>query len=202
MSEPSQPYKNITGLTLYIDTHILDSLEPAAVSLKRLREEGWINLQRTDVMDTELAAAPPEKWAQLTERSAAYPEALGPAVVGHSRVESAVVGSEEDGVRLDETFAILFPGADRQTARQNHIRDAMHVSTAIRYGGFGFVTNEKRLLNKADRIAERFQGFKVLTPEAALAEAAARVKSARALHRLEPHRGTLPTWPEEDPPSD
>jgi len=130
MTAVSPPY-NITGLTLYIDTHILDAEEDASVRLRRLRQEGWIELQRTDVMDTEIAAAPDDKWPSLTEASAEYPEALGPMVVGHSRVGFAVVGSEEDVDRLDGVFAVLFPNVNRATSRKNHIRDAMHIATAI-----------------------------------------------------------------------
>lgn len=118
-------------------------------------------------------------------------------VWGQSRWDSSVWGSEEDRDRLDDVFAILFPNADRATARNNHIRDAMHVSTAIRYGGFGFITRERRLLNKAAPIAERFHGFCMSSPEDTLAEAAARIRGMRELHRREPHRSTLPTWPAE-----
>lgn len=194
MTAAPTPY-NLTGLNLYIDTHIIDAADEASACLRRLREEGWINLQRTDTMDTELADAPAEKWADLTEASAEYPEALGPMVWGHSRWGSAVWGSDEDRVRIDDVFAVLFPNADRTTARRNHIRDAMHVSTAIRYGGLGFVTRERRLLNKAQQMAERFGGFRMWSPEQALHEAAARVRSLRELHRLEPRPGALPAWP-------
>jgi hypothetical protein len=89
-------------------------------------------------MDTEIAAAPDDKVHSLTEASAEYPEAVGPMVLGHSRLGFAVLGSEEDADRLDDVFAILFPNVNRIAARKNHIRDAMHVATAIRYGGFGF----------------------------------------------------------------
>jgi hypothetical protein len=139
---------NITALTLYVDTNIVDAMDDAALSLRRLRDEGWISLQRTDTMDTELAAAPEEKRAQLTEASASYPEAFGPMVWGQSRWDSSVFGSSEDQARLDTVFAILFPGADRMSTRGNNVRDAMHISTAIRYGAFGFVTRDRKLLNK------------------------------------------------------
>lgn len=188
---------NLTGLTFFIDTHIIDAMDEATLCLKHLGDEGWIDLQRTDAMDTELADAPEEKWERLTEASAGYPEALGPMVWGQSRWDSSVFGSEEDRIRLDDAFAILFPNADRATARDNHIRDAMHVSTAIRYGGYGFITRERRLLNKAPAIATRFPGFRMWSPEAALAEAAARIRGLRELHRREPNRGDLPAWPAE-----
>lgn len=197
MTAVSPPY-NITGLTLYMDTHILDAQEDASNWLKRMWQEGWIVLQRTDVMDTEIAAAPDSKVQSLTEASAEYPEVLGPTVLGHSRLGFAVVSSEADADRLDDVFAILFPNVNRATSRKNHIRDAMHVATAIRYGGFGFITRERRLLNKAERIAEQFQGFRLWTPEQALAEASSRIRSTRELHRLEPHRAALPAWPTDD----
>lgn len=53
--------RNLTALLLFIDTHIIDATDPATVCLRRLRDEGWINLQRTDAMDTELVDAPAEK---------------------------------------------------------------------------------------------------------------------------------------------
>jgi hypothetical protein len=83
-------------------------------------------------MDTELADAPAEQLPRLTEAGAAYPEALGPMV--------SVRGSQEDSDRLGEIFAILFPGANRATCRDNRIRDAIRVATSIRYGGYGFIT--------------------------------------------------------------
>ena len=196
MTAASPPH-NITGLVLYIDTHIIDAEDDASVRLKRLWREGWIALQRTDAMDTELATAPPDKWPTLTEASAEYPEALGPLVLGHSRFDHTVMGSDEDAARLDAVFAALFPNVDRATARKNHLRDVMHVSTAIRYGGFGFVTREERLLNKAEIIAERFEGFRMWKPEQALAEAVSRIRGTRELHRREPHRGSLPAWPSD-----
>ncbi len=87
MTGAANPH-NLTGLTLYIDTHIIDAADDASTTLKSLREAGWISLQQTDTMDTELADAPAEKWARLTEASAAYPEALGAAVVDHTRART------------------------------------------------------------------------------------------------------------------
>ncbi|MEU6340276.1 hypothetical protein ABZ883_04905 [Streptomyces sp. NPDC046977] len=202
MTDEVSRFHNITALSLYIDTHIIDAPDEAAVFLRRLMKEGWISLSRTDVMGTELARAPDEKRADLAEASASYPESYGPMVWNQSRWGSSVWGSEEDHSRLNDTFAILFPNVNRATARGNHLRDVMHVSTAIRYGGFGFVTRERRLLNKAEQIAERFHSFQILSPEQANSEAMARVRGVRELHRLEPHRGSLPSWPvESDVPS-
>jgi hypothetical protein len=122
--------------------------------------------------------------------------------LGRSHWDSSVRGTEEDRTRLHDVFAVLFPNVDRATARDSRIRDAMHVSTAIRYGGVGCVTRERRLVSKSNRIAGRFHGFRMRPPEDALTEAAARIRGLRELRHREPHHGALPTWPAEgDPPT-
>jgi len=116
-------------------------------------------------------------------------------VLGHSWLGSSVLGDAEDEHRLKQVFSILFPGVQWEKARDNHIHDAMHVATAIRYGGHGFVTREKTLLNKHEAIAAAFQNFRIWLPEQALQEAMSRIASIRELHRREPERGELPSWP-------
>ncbi|MFI6280471.1 hypothetical protein [Streptomyces sp. NPDC050988] len=197
MTMQSLPAWNLTSLVFFIDTHILDAPDAASVLLRKLHEANWISLRRTDAMDTELAAAPEEKWAALTEASASYAESFGPMVLDHSRLDHCVLGSDEDVARDEVVFSTLFPGADRSTCRKNHIRDAMHVATAIRYGGRAFITHERKLLNKSDQIAGLFQGFRIWSPAQALAEAGGAVARARELHRREPARGSLPEWPSE-----
>lgn len=188
---------NLTGLTLFIDTHIIDATDEAPVRLRRLHTEGWIELRRTDVMDTELANAPADKRSPLNEASAVYEEELGPGVWGNSRWGHAVWASDDDAARLDDAYTILFPKANRATATHNHLRDAMHVASAIRSGAFGFITRDRRVLSKSERIAERFRGFRLWTPEQGLDEVLARIRSLRELHSREPHHGTLPCWPTE-----
>ncbi|TXK34260.1 type II toxin-antitoxin system VapC family toxin [Nonomuraea sp. C10] len=190
------PYLNRTAFTLFIDTNIIGSDDQSVLALRRLREEGWINLQRTDTMDTEFLTAPPELWVNLTEESSRYPETFGPLILDHSRLGSSILGDDEDEARLHSVFAILYPGAEWGEARKNHVRDAMHVATSIRYGGDGFVTYDKRMLNKYNEIAAQFGGFRILSPAQAVEEALGRVASLRELHRREPHRGELPEWPQ------
>ena len=60
-------YMNRTGLKLFIDSHIVDAADEVAVTLRKLREVGWISLQRTDTMDTEFGKAAGEQWTRLTE---------------------------------------------------------------------------------------------------------------------------------------
>ncbi|WP_248959824.1 hypothetical protein [Sphaerisporangium perillae] len=189
------PYLNRTNLTFYIDSHIVDAEDEAVVYLRRLRTEGWISLQRTDTMDMEFGKATGEKWASLTNASSGYPEALGPMVLDHSRLDASVQGDAEDKRRLHDVFSILFPAVQWEQARDNHIHDAMHVATSIRYCGDGFVTREKRLLNKHDAVSAAFEGFHVWCPEQAIEEANGRIASMRELYRREPERGELPAWP-------
>lgn len=123
-------------------------------------------------MDTELSdAADP---ADLFAASADYVESFGPAVFDHSRFDHAVFFGDDDETRLDRVYSILFPGSDRRDSyagrARRKIRDAMHIATAIRYGANGFVTQDKNdLVSKSDAIAEAFNGFRILTPESALA---------------------------------
>jgi hypothetical protein len=179
----------VLGLLLYVDNNFIGDPSEAAESLRTFNREGWINLGRTDTVDTELAdVKDPVKRAELLEESGTYVESFGPAVFDHSRLDHAVFAGEEDTDRIDAVYAILFPGSDRRdssTGRaRRKLRDAMHIATAIRYGGTLFVTRDlEDLVSKSDAIAAAFNGFRIMTPERALAFVQ-RVK-ARHDHRQE-----------------
>jgi hypothetical protein len=93
-----------------------------------------------------------------------------------------VRGSPEDEERLRHVFGILFPGPIFEKARRQHMRDAMNVATAIRYAVSGFVTRERRLLNKRDAIRAAFNDFPILTPEQAVNVASRGVTRWRTLN--------------------
>lgn len=163
-------FQNRTDLALVVDCNFITAAPSSEmVRLQELHDRGWINLTRTDTMDTELAAASDDKRDALLEQSRQYVEHFGPTVIGHSRLGSCVVAGDEDEDRHDRVFRILFPGVVPATAKVNHFRDAMHVATAIRYGAKGFVTNERRLLNKDPAMREAFNNFRILSPADALA---------------------------------
>ena len=132
-------------------------------------------------MDTELAGASDEKRAELLRASAALVESMGPIVLDHSRLDHGVLGNEDDADRLSLVFKALFPGTDREMARRQHHRDAMHIATAIRYGAHAFVTNETRLLKKSERIRARFNDFMVIGPTEACRIAERKVAACLAL---------------------
>lgn len=175
---------NRLRLTFYLDTNVLDDSSDWAVSLRSLSDAGWIDLVRTDTMDTELLRKPDaDARAALLAQSALLPESLGVLVPDHSRIDSSVLGNEDDQARLDRVFAILFPYADRYSESgraRGKIRDAMHVATAIRYGATAFVTLDRDdILVKAQDIEAAFDGFKILS----VADAAALAATAKASYR-------------------
>jgi hypothetical protein len=189
-------FQCLTGLMLYIDTNVVDSDDAAAVDLRRLHQEGWIQLQRTDTVDTELASAPVEKRERLLGLSRPYVESFGPMVLDHSRLGFSVMSSDQDAERIRGVYEILHGGAER--VRDNDLRDAMHVATAIRYGAFGFVTLDKQLLRRAGAIRQAFASFHILDPAAACAEGMERVHRLRIVNAKRNAPVTLPAWPEDD----
>jgi hypothetical protein len=172
---PSRAHLELLGLRFYFDTNFVDDATPAAIELRALHSAGWIGLQRTDTVDTELAGdADGARRTNLLAKSTEFVESFGPLVWDHSRWDSAVWGSDDDSARLNAVYAILFPGSDRAASgtrrSQRKLRDAMHVATAIRYGADGFITRDHRdLLRKAKQIAAAFDHFQIMLPEDALA---------------------------------
>lgn len=163
------------GLLFYFDNNIVGDRTTATEELRALDRDGWIDLARSDTVDTELSdTKDPARRDELLNESSAYFESLGPLVLDHSRLGFAVLGNDDDEDRLDRVYRILFPDSDRHHAgtgrARRKIRDAMHVATAIRYGGNVFVTRDERdLVSKSHAIAAAFDGFKIMTPETALA---------------------------------
>ncbi|WP_405011677.1 hypothetical protein [Kitasatospora sp. NBC_01539] len=191
--------RNLIALYMFIDTNTLIGAvhrdDADTRELFRLWEEGWIGLARTDTMNTERLEGQDEATqAEREEEAADFPEAFGPFVFDNSRLDASVFASEEDGQRIQDAFAILFPSASWETVRKNSRRDAMHVATAARYGGHAFVTNEKDLLKKDEQIAAAL-GIRIWSPKDALARALAGITALRTLHQLEPARGSLPEYP-------
>jgi hypothetical protein len=167
--DSDQRHENRTGLVFAIDNHIVDGQTAAEIELKRLHTDGWIELILTDVTKTEWLEAKPERQQLLVELAVDYAEYFGPLVLGHSRLGSSVLGSEEDGDRLRRVFGIIFPTRIYEEARQQDLRDAMNVATAIRYAVNGFVTRDQVVLGSRDAIRAAFDNFTIFSPEGAVA---------------------------------
>jgi predicted nucleic acid-binding protein len=128
----------------------------ATESLLGYRREARVEIVKTDTVDTERTEGVLDAIAiERILETAGIVELLGPAVWDHSRLDHSVWAADEDGKRIDDVFAVLFPGSDRhgsdRTSRHK-IRDAMHVATAIRYGCDAFVTTDDDLLRKAAQV--------------------------------------------------
>jgi hypothetical protein len=164
---------NRLQLTFAIDKHIVIDQEPAQTKL-RLHIRGWIMLVMTDVTRTEWPPADSERRQQLEMLAIDYLEYWGALTLDHSRLDSNVWGTPQDQERLHRVFAILWPNKTLEQARKQDVRDAMNVALAIRYGVNGLITRDGEgrkgtLLKRADPIRTQFDGFRILSPEQALA---------------------------------
>jgi hypothetical protein len=154
------------GIRYCIDTNVFidRGMAEDVDRLFELAADGWVNLAKADTLDTErIDGADQDLVDRRLLETAGIIELLGPRVLDHSRLDYSVLGSEADAESLDEVWEALFPNLDRSTARKNHVRDAMHINTARRYGCDAFVTNERRLLDRANRV----DGIWIASPSAA-----------------------------------
>lgn len=161
-----------------IDTNFIGDASDAARRLRALEHEGWIALEQSDTVVSELERTEPGLRKILLREAASTGNVyFGPMVLGHSRLDSSVLASPDDDERIDAVFRVLFPDSER---RGRKMRDAMHVAAAMRYGMDGFVTRDKRdLLRKAPVIRAAFNDFPIMSPKAALAFAERMVERAR-----------------------
>ena len=154
----------------------------ATESLLGYRREARVEIVKTDTMDTERTQGMPDATAiERILETAGIVELLGPVVWDHSRFDHSVWAGDEDGKRIDDVFAALFPGSDRhgtdRTSRHK-IRDAMHVATAIRYGCDAFVTTDGDLLRKAAQF-QALWNIELLSPTDAVRWVQRRIERER-----------------------
>jgi len=73
-----------------------------------------VEIVKTDTVDTERTEGVSDATAiERILETAGIVELLGPAVWDHSRCDHSVWSGDEDGERIDEVFAVSFPGGDR-----------------------------------------------------------------------------------------
>lgn len=186
------PRMNLLGLTLALDSNALDDPHAASAGLRRLRDSGWLSLQRSDAMETEQADANPDTIQRLDPLRRQLPETMGPWVLGYSRIGHMVIGSEAEGGRHAALVALL--QGQRTKPRPQDVFDAMHVHNASRYGARALITRDDRVLKKAEE-ARAILGstLELWTPERALGEATVGVAGHRHLQAAEGF--WLPTYP-------
>jgi hypothetical protein len=164
---PENPHNRL-GLTFTVDNNVIGDHSGAARQLREWNEAGWIQLFRADVLETELGDADDGRRGSLLGEARRLPEDFGVAVWDHSSWDRSVWASEDDRSRFEELWSILKPGVDRDTARRQHVRDVMHVHTALRYARERFITRDAKLLNKRDEVKLRLR-LDILSPEDARA---------------------------------
>lgn len=143
-------------ISVFIDTNCINakqSIKPLN-ELERLYADEKILIEKTDTLDTELQEG--KGYPRGLKKSLNYIESYGPAVVGHSRLGSCIVEDESDNRRFSKVLSILWGQKARSQYSRQEIKDAMHIATAIRYGGTYFVTLEHNILKKSEEIKKEF----------------------------------------------
>ena len=115
-----------------------------------MHDQFRVFLAKTDVVDTELDL---EKNAMEEGHSLAsvkFFELHGPIVLDHSRLDHAVLASDEDVQLLGRVKEIIEVRVISERAAKHDLRDAMHIATSIRYGYDGFITRDERILKCHD----------------------------------------------------
>jgi hypothetical protein len=134
-----------------VDTNFFPtSRSPERAELWEFHRRGEIWLARTDVLGTELLNTHPGATTLKQGEVAELSEYLGPWVLDHSRLDSAVLGTPGDQALLDDVVGVIVAGRTWATARPHDVRDAMHIAWATRYGFDGFITSDKDLLRRRD----------------------------------------------------
>lgn len=158
-------------IAIYKDTNTINSLKNnnAINSIERLAEDfpDQIIIEKTDVLDTELEQNY-KKNANRLKKSSTYIESFGIAVVGHSRLGHCIVASDKEDKEIEDILSICFNKKPRRNYSKKEMRDAMHIHTAIRYGGTYFITYDKKLIDASNKILERFNSTRICIPEACL----------------------------------
>lgn len=137
------------GITFHIDTNVLDAPGRSACYLRAMADAHRIHLCIATVGPRELEGASDPEVRDLATRMTVPFEAM---VLGESQLDYSVLASETDVQQLEEIRQILAPSGIA-SARDNTLRDAIHLQTAIRYASDGFVTRDSRdILRRADAL--------------------------------------------------
>jgi predicted nucleic acid-binding protein len=139
--------------------------EPVMLKLVTFREQGFVELVRSDLVDQELSVAYHNKSGESFDLTSHFVEMMGPAVLDDSRIGHVVSASEDDIQKVELVRSIIF-GLKTQLSH-NDKRDVKHLVTAIRYGCSWFVTRDNRLLKYSGEIKNRFE-LSIVTPVEAL----------------------------------
>ncbi len=147
-------------LSIYIDTNCINARQkdPALNELEALHDKGLILIEKADVLETELMEG--KGYPAGIRKSHNFTTSFGPAVIGHSRIGSCIIGSDRSATDHQALLALLFGEGPYS---KNDVRDVMHLLTVAHYMGDVFVTNEQAILQKAVEIEQMYR-IKAMNP--------------------------------------
>lgn len=153
---------------IFIDTNCLNENQDdlALNELESLNTSGLISIERADVMDTEMMEG---KFTKGLKKSAQFIESYGPAVFDHSRWDHSVFATDQDALNFTQSLYCLFGKRERSQYRKQQMRDAMHLTTAAKYGANYFLTKDKKILSKSNQL-KKILGITVCLPQDCLTE--------------------------------
>jgi hypothetical protein len=128
------------GLVFHVDPGFVDDIASASLELRELELAGWVTIQATDTLDTELAP---------TAVDAAVVEPCPPTTSPYSQV-----------------LALLVPDPG-DTTSPTAVRDVIAVATTVCSGGLYFITRDTSILEKRTELFAAFNLY-TMTPESAL----------------------------------
>jgi predicted nucleic acid-binding protein len=137
----------------------------AILELEKLREQFVVEIVKTDVVDSELSEKYNVRVGDEFDITTSYVELNGIFYLDESRINHAVMGTDEEAMEVQAIARVLKPGVE--LFGSNDFRDARHLATAKKYGCLAFVTADGNILKRAPELLESFQ-IRVLTPEDAL----------------------------------
>lgn len=126
----------MSNILIYIDTNCINSkkkIEPLN-ELEKLHEEEKIMIEKTSVLDTELQENSAYN-AQRLKKSQGYIESYEAGNWDNSRWDHALWATDQDDKDLTRILDILWGRKVRTAYTKQEMRDAIHISTAARYGG-------------------------------------------------------------------
>lgn len=166
-------------ISVYIDTNAINSRQnDAAINeIEELADKfpDYLIIEKTDTLDTELLEDKSYNVGRL-KKSSNYIESHGLAVLGQSRLGHSVLGTTKEDLEFGEILEIIFGKKNRDKYTKQELRDAMHIMTAIRYGGNYLITNDKKMILSSDKISKRFNSTIITIPVEALLKIKQRIK--------------------------
>lgn|GEM_PF-6412764 len=146
-------WTSLTGVAFAVDDRLAADRSREMLALRSLEKQGLVALAVTELAEGEGPEGEGERRGRLVTFS------------GQVLEEPAdEAGDQADRFNPERVFGLLFPARSMATAGARELRDAVKVSTSMRYGATGFLTTDRTLFEMAWAIETAFGGFLVRAP--------------------------------------